>query len=217
MKQFAKLAAVLLMVSAGPALADFELSAYGGYQTLPHSTVKGNDPGGLGKFDFTAGWEGKSFEAPPYWGVRGTWWQSDVMGFALDFSHTKAYADDETKSDNGFDTLEFTDGLNLLTVNVLRRFPMATHKWTPYVGGGAGITIPHVEVTTTGGRTFEYQYGGPALQWVAGVTYPLSENWKVFGEYKGNYSWVNVDLDNGGNLETNLVTNALNVGVSFDF
>ena len=36
-------------------------------------------------------------------------------------------------------------------------------------------------------------------------------------EYKGTYSKNDVDLDGGGNLETNIVTNALNLGVSFNF
>jgi len=55
------------------------------------------------------------------------------------------------------------------------------------------------------------------VQWTAGVLYPLGRKWSVFGEYKGNYSWNKADLDNGGNLETNILTNAINIGVSYTF
>lgn len=208
---------VLVAAYALPARAEFELSVYGGFQTSPHSVVKGSDPGGVGDFNFTAGWEGRSGEMPPYYGFRGTWWRTETIGYALEFNHAKVYADDETLSDNNFDRLEFTDGLNLVTVNVMRRFPGQERRWTPYIGGGVGISVPHVDVKTSGGKTFEYQLTGPAVQWIAGVSYPLSESWSVFGEYKGSYSQNSASLDNGGDLETNIVTNALNLGVSFNF
>lgn len=209
----------VMALSAGAAQAQFELSLYTGYQTAPHSVVEGDDPGGAGELDFTAGWEGRSDEFPPYYGLRGTWWRNDLLGLGVEFNHAKVYADDETREDNGFERLEFTDGLNLFTINAFRRFPSAdgTRNWTPYVGGGVGVAIPHVDIETEGGKTFEYQLTGPAVQWVAGVTYPLNDQWAVFGEYKGSYSQNTVDLDSGGELETNIVTNALNVGVSFNF
>ncbi len=214
--RFALLAAAASLV-AGPAVAEFELSIYTGWQTSPHSDVSGSDPGGVGDFDFTAGWEGNSFEAPPYYGFRGTWWRSDTLGFGVEFNHAKVYADDETLAESGFDRLEFTDGLNLLTVNVFRRFPNAPMGLSPYVGGGVGVAIPHVDVQSAGGKTFEYQLTGPAVQWVAGASFPVSERWSVFGEYKGSYSQNKADLASGGTLETNIVTNALNLGVSLNF
>lgn len=209
--------AAMFGLSALPAAAEFELSLYTGVQTAPHSVVKGNDPGGVGDFNFTAGWEGKSGEMPPYYGFRGTWWRSDTLGFALEYNHAKVYADSETLAKSGFSHLEFTDGINLLTVNVMRRFPGALKSFTPYIGGGVGVSIPHVEVTSSGGSTYEYQITGPAAQWVAGMSYPLTDTWSVFGEYKGSYSRNKADLSNGGSLETNIVTNALNLGVSFNF
>lgn len=209
--------AAAVTLAALPAAAEFELSVYTGWQTSPHSTVKGSDPGGVGDFNFTAGWDGKSFEAPPYYGVRGTWWRSDTLGFGLEFNHAKVYADAESLAESGFDRLEFTDGINLLTVNVFRRFPNAPHGFTPYVGGGVGVSVPHVDVQSAGGKTFEYQLTGPAVQWVAGASFPVSERWSVFGEYKGSYSQNKADLASGGTLETNIVTNALNLGVSLNF
>lgn len=210
------LAAGLAMIAA-PAAAEFELSVYSGWQTAPHSDVKGTDPGGVGDFDFTAGWDGKSFEAPIHYGFRGTWWRGGGdLGFGLELNHTKVYADDQTLAEEGFDRLEFTDGLNIITANVMRRFS-GPRRWTPYLGGGLGVAYPHVDVETTGGKTFGYQVTGPAAAWMAGVTYDLSDSWSVFGEYKGTYSQNEADLDNGGTLETDIITNAVNLGVSFNF
>ncbi|WP_338052770.1 outer membrane protein [Qingshengfaniella alkalisoli] len=210
-------ALVLGFAVANPAHAEFELSFYTGFQTAPHSDVEGNDPNGIGKFDFTTAWEGRSNEMPPYWGIRGTWWQPNNIGYALEMNHAKVYADENDKEKNGFDILEFSDGINLVTVNVLKRWPSVERPWIPYVGAGVGVSVPHVEVETSSGKTFEYQLTGPAVQWLAGVSYPVSENWSVFGEYKGTYSQNEADLHDGGDLKTNIVTNALNVGVSFNF
>ncbi len=206
---------------AAPALAETELSFYTGYQTAPHSRVEGNDPGGLGNYNFLSGWEGRSFEMPPYYGLRATYWMetNPNLGFGLDFSHNKVYADDATLKNNGVSTLEFTDGLNTLTANVWWRWPgiWANGAVTPYVGAGAGVAVPRVEFATAGGRTEEYQLTGPAVQVVAGVKYNFNENWGVFGEYKGTYSHNEAELSNGGTLETDIVTNAINVGVAFSF
>ena len=213
------LCAILALWSAPVTAQDFQLSVFGGLQTLPHSVVEGNDPAGVGAFNFTAGWDGNSFEAPPYYALRGTWWQTDTFGLALDFSHSKAYADADTLASTGFPVLEFTDGINTLTVNAMRRFPSADRRWTPYVGAGVGVAVPHVEVQTTGAspRTYEYQFGGVAAQFQGGVEYELTESWSVFGEYKMNYVDLDVDLQGGGNLSTNLITNAFNIGAGFSF
>ena len=84
----------------------------------------------------------------------------------------------------------------------------------PYVGAGVGMNIPHVEVTRASGRTFEYQVGGVALQLQAGASYPLFEHVSAFAEYKANYSWVDVDIDSGATLQTNILTNAINTGIT---
>jgi len=209
---------LVLICLARPAAAEFELSAYSGWQTSPHSDVSGNDPGGVGEFDFTAAWEGRSFDGPIHWGVRGTWWRNGGnLGFGFDINHTKVYADDESLEESGFDRLEFTDGLNIVTANVMRRFPGEARRFTPYLGGGIGVAVPHVDVESSGGKTFEYQLTGPAVAWMAGVSFELTQSWSVFGEYKGTYSQNDADLSNGGSLETDIITNALNVGVSFNF
>jgi lipid A oxidase len=199
------------------AAAEFEFGFYAGAQSASSSSVKGNDPGGVGDFDFNVDWEGKSGNMPPYYGFRGTWWRSDNLGFGFEFTHSKVYADSQSMQDNGFSWLEFSDGLNIVTVNVHRRWRLENRRFVPYVSGGLGVAIPHVEAETLGGRTFDYQLTGPAAQWTAGVLFPLGEKWSIFGEYKGNYSQNKAKLDNGGSLETNILTNAINLGVSFTF
>lgn len=194
----------------------YEFSVYGGYQTAPHSDVELS-----GGPDFTAGWEGNSFSMPIYWGVRGTYWfdggRLSNLGISLDFTHAKVYADDETLAETGWDHFEMTDGINLLTVNALYRFPIEGSRFTPYVGAGVGINVPHIEVTRPSGTTSEYQFGGATLQAQAGVKYDITDRWAAFVEYKGNYSFVDVDIDSGDSLKTEIFTNAVNVGISFKF
>ncbi|NBQ51775.1 MAG: lipid A oxidase, partial [Marivivens sp.] len=50
-----------------------------------------------------------------------------------------------------------------------------------------------------------------------GAKYDINDTWAVFGEYQFTYSKQDIDLDNGGNVQFNLITNALNVGLSYTF
>lgn len=205
---------------AAPAMAEMELSVYTGWQTSPHSRVYGDYPGTGAEIDALIGWEGRSFEMPPYYGVRGTWWKNEKLGFGLEFTHAKVYAPEDEREAIGFSDLEFTDGLNILTVNAYQRWPglWAAGAVTPYVGGGVGIAVPHVDVdTTTGLDTYELQITGPAARLTAGVSYDLSDRFAVFGEYQFTYSSNTVDLPEGGSLETDIKTNALNVGLKLKF
>lgn len=124
-------------------------------------------------------------------------------------------ADNETLNKSRFKTLEFTDGLNVLTLNCLKRY-IYSH-FNLYWGLGAGITLPHVEVQTssTSRKTFEYQFGGYALQTQVGLEKSLSNKWGIFAEYKLNYTVNSVDLLGGGNLKTNIIINAINLGVNY--
>lgn len=202
-------------------MAESELSFYIGIQEAPHSRVRGNDPGNgvSATVDRLVAWEGRSGEAPPYYGFRYTYWTDQNLGFGVEFNHAKVYADSASLTATGFSNLEFTDGLNIITANVWKRWPDAllNGNLTPYVGAGLGFSMPHVDVSSAGGTTFEYQVTGPAAMWAAGVKYNFNERWGVFGEYKGTYSQNDIDLSNGGNLSADIVTNALNVGVSFSF
>ena len=208
---------VAAVAASQAAAQEYELSIYSGWQTAPHSRVSGDYPGG-GDYDALIGWDGKSFEMPPYYGLRGTWWRSETFGVALEFTHAKVYAPDDEREAIGFDSMEFTDGHNLLTLNAMRRWPEQWGTATPYAGAGLGIAFPHVDVETTGGdKTFGYQLTGPAVRLLAGVSYPISERVSIFGEYQFTYSSNEADLDGGGSLETDIKTNAINVGLALSF
>lgn len=197
------------------AFAENYLSLYGGKQTSSHSRVSGVDSEGKA-FDFPATWEAKSFDPPAYYGVRFTKWFKKNKGYSLDFTHSKVYADQETLDKNGFNILEFTDGLNILTLNYLTRYPKLYHL---YWGVGAGISVPHVEIqrTTSSPKTYEYQFGGYAFGSQIGIEKNLSRKLSAFVEYKFNYIINDVDMAGGGYLKTNIVVNAVNLGLNYKF
>lgn len=134
-------------------------------------------------------WRGKPFDDPIYYGVRiARWFPESSWGTMLDFMHSKAYAPLDQRAKvtgelNGasvprdatvgdiFHKLEFTHGHNLITLNALHRLPSAGSLFSPYVGVGLGAALPHSEVQIRGqrGRTYAYQYAGPAVQIVLGI------------------------------------------------
>ena len=203
-----------LLTAPAAALAEVELSFYGGLQSALPSDVTVDGDSVIADETNNVTWEGKSFAAPPYYGIRATVWSSTEFGYGLDFAHNKIYP--KTLPD-GYQTLEFTDGLNTLTVNAYRRWENGIGDFTPYVGGGIGLSIPHVEVVNGTSETMGYQVTGPAATLVAGASYPINDEWSVFGEYKGTYTQNTADLDTGGTVSTDVVTNALNLGISFRF
>ncbi len=208
---------VLLSLSA-PVSAQIELSFYGGTQSSPHSRVTGNYPGTGAPFDALIGWEGKSFAPPPYYGARVIWWQRSNLGFGAELTHAKTYAPAAERSAIGFNRMEFTDGHNIITLNVMKRWNDRFGSFTPYVGAGLGLALPHVDVTSANGhQTLGYQLTGPAARLTAGMKYDLTDNWALFGEYQFTYSSNKAELVGGGTLYTDIITNAINVGVSYGF
>ena len=203
-------------LSGASSAQDVEVSFYSGIQTSPHSRVEFRDGAG-GRPDFTAGWDGRSLEMPPYYGLRGMLWTESGWGVGAEFTHAKVYGDDETLSASSFTTLEFTDGINILTANAFYRWDQPNSKWTPYAGAGLGISIPHVEVVGNGISVLEYQVTGPAIRLVVGISYEIDDRWAVFTEYNGTYSKNDIDLGNNATLQTNIITNAINIGFTHSF
>ena len=202
-------------------VAEIELSIYSGYQMALSGRASGDDPI-LGKFDFNVDWEGEhtplSHSWPPYYAYRATWWLSEELGFGLEFNHSKAYSDQATLESNKLEVLEFSDGLNFLTGNVSRRWPLEDLPLAPYMRAGLGFAVPRVEFQATGGTlTDEYKITGLALTLVSGLSYGVSERWSVFGEYQGVYLQNSADLNGGGSLKANVISHAFNMGLSFSF
>jgi lipid A oxidase len=218
------LAATLLTPVLSASAGELEVGVYGGMNESHGSRGELSDGTTTQEGDFD--WQGRSFDAPIYYGAKVTYWPDSLQnwGFGIDFTHAKVYADlDAGDAPGNYTTLEFTDGLNLLTANAYYK-----HDWgngfRAYGGAGLGINIPHVEITTTAAtvvgpsETFEYQVAGPALQAVAGASYEVFDNWRVFGEYKLSYASVDAELAGGaGSFNTDIVSHHLLAGISFAF
>lgn len=202
----------LTMISAQPAAAEMEVSVYSGLQTLPHSTVDGSNA--QGPFSRHVKWEGKSLEPPPYWGARVMWWRDEGIGIGVEVTHTKAYMSAVDRAALGFDRMEFSDGHNLITANIGKRWDRKLRQFSPYLMAGLGFAIPHVDAFDGTNRTFGYQYAGPVVRLTAGAKYELNEKWAAFGEYQFTASENSVNLEGGGELNSRLFTNAINIGLS---
>jgi len=208
-----------------PARAEVQISVYGGMNTNFDSKGTLKFPGYSETRTFE--WEGKSFQMPPYWGVQGTYWfnHGASLGLAVDYTHSKAYANLDFATDPTYSHLEFTDGNNLIIANLMYRFnPWMDGKLVPFVGIGGGVAIPHVEVITRAlpgpippSKTWEYQCCGPAAQVLGGLEYKLNESWSVFTEAKLSYSHLRTDLQGDGSFKTYLWTPQLAIGLTYRF
>jgi len=97
--------------------------------------------------------------------------------------------------------LEFTHGHNVLIPTALMRLVPLTPAVRPYLGVGIGVAVPHVEVRFAGERpkrwTSEYQYAGPAFQFLAGLELRIGRG-SYYVEYK--FIWAAIDAAlTGGN------------------
>lgn len=183
--------------------AGYVFAAYTGAPYTHPSDVTVKSPG---RHDFTAKdieWLGEPFENPIYYGIRVARWSAGRTGTMLDFTHSKAVAERTQVLDiegtvNGaaaepgkkikqvFQKLEASHGHNMLTLNGLLRLPsLPVSRLTPYVGAGAGVSLPHSEVHFAGDkkRTYQYQYAGPAGQVLFGLELRIARM-TYFLEYK---------------------------------
>jgi len=168
------------------------------------------------------GWDGDALVPPIDGGVRVVKWRQN-FGFMIDFIHNKAVsrlgkgahgrklsnpiietvessgrisgmpAPSQIKLTDFFQRFEFTHGHNVLLATPLLRLAEIVKGVRPYIGVGAGVALPHVEVWHPGQdpktRTNEYQYAGPAWQFVAGVECRIGR-YSYFLEYKYTYAWI---------------------------
>lgn len=188
-----------------------QLGFYGG---VPHTLPSDVTIKKANVHDFTikdVQWEGKPFINPIYYGVRTSRWLTPRNGVMLDFTHSKAIAlcdvpfamegtlkgqpaPAQGTVDEHFGKLEASHGHNMLTLNGLLRLPSPLVRLQPYVGLGAGITLPHMEVDIKGEkRTYEYQFAGPVGQALAGIELRLPRV-SLFLEYKFTLAPYDVPL-----------------------
>src|SRR5262245_13495340 len=208
-------------LASGPVQAETQIGVYGGANTNFSSPATLHKDGLSDSR--TMDWEGRSFQMPPYWGVQAVYWLNGnaSWGVGIDYTHSKAYAGLNFATDPVYRHLEFTDGNNLLMLNLLYRFgALADGRLVPYLGAGGGVAIPHVEVKLKafpGQDTWEYQLAGGAAQVLGGLEYRLDDCWSLFAEGKVSYSHLATELEGGGTLKTYLWSPQLMLGLSYRF
>jgi lipid A oxidase len=164
---------------------------FAGYSGVPYTYPSDVTVVKSGLNDFTAHhvvWDGKPFVNPIYYGARIVRFGDGPVGTMLDFTHSKTIArlaEDVafTGTLNGapaperatlrdvFRKLEASHGHNMLTLNGLLRLPRFGVRLQPYVGIGAGVSLPHSEVQFANAekRTYEYQVAGFVGQALIGL------------------------------------------------
>lgn len=200
----------------------------GGYIGAPYhhrSDVSIKQPGGTDLTFKNVGWYTKPFKSPIYYGARvARWSERQRFGLMVDFTHSKALAlldeklavqgkldgkalPEHTTIREHFRRLEFSHGHNMLTVNALYRLPSPSQRVSPYLGLGAGVSLPHAEFRRQGTktRTYEYQYTGPAFKALIGLELRVARM-SYFLEYQFTFApyampltdrdgrWLAVDL-----------------------
>ncbi|HFQ15326.1 MAG TPA: hypothetical protein ENK41_03135 [Rhodobacteraceae bacterium] len=199
--------------SLAPPAGEWFIGAYGGVPYTYNSDMlfKNGDKTSMIVKDIA--WDGKPFKSPIYYGIRvSRWGHSGRTGAMLDFTHGKVYSRREqevelsgkrdskplppkAKIKDIFHHFEFTHGHNMLTLNGLYRLPQLGARLSPYVGAGFGVSLPHSEVQFKGSRvrTYEYQYTGPAFQFLIGLEFRIPRL-SYFIEYKFTYAPYEVPL-----------------------
>ena len=232
-------AGLMLGLGVPSATAEFQFGIYGGWSESLDSDVDLVQPNGTNMTLNDVDWDGHSFDfegGPPYYGLRLIYWKENkpAWGVMLDYNHAKVKPElTQTVTVSGtrdgaavagaqplnqtVSLLEFTDGLNFLTLNLMHR--MQRDGVTPYGGLGIGLSIPNVEFSRSNTlvETNEFQITGVAFQALVGLEMNVSDRVSAFGEYKFNYSMNEADLQGGGTLETDIVTNSLLFGLSYRF
>lgn len=165
---------------------------FAGYTGIPYTYPSDVSVKQTGVHDFTVKdvqWEGRPFVNPIYYGARIVRWNGSARtGAMIDFIHSKtigklaeevelegtfngAPAPERAVLRDIFQRVEASHGHNMLTLNGLLRLPAIGLRFHPYVGVGAGISLPHAEVHVAGhaARTYEYQVAGPVTQAMIGI------------------------------------------------
>lgn len=216
--------------AAAQARVDFVVGL--GQAVIPDVDVEASLPGDTRLTYRAVGFRDESFEKPLYWSLRINRWRSPERGWGwgLDLTHAKAVAEvDRVVSVRGrraglpvrgserigdtLEHLEFSHGLNVVTLNLLYRW--SGESLRPYAGAGAGVALPHVEVTAVGERTEGYQLTGPAAEGRLGLELRLGRHFFVAGEYKLTFVQVSADLEGTGTIRVDPLVHQLVVGLGF--
>ena len=216
------------------ARAEWFFSVYGGWVNTEPTDMHLQEAGDDVTFH-NVEWADESFTGSPYGGYRLGYWfdRKPNWGLSVEWIHAKMVADlagtvSVTGTRNGpevlgntFQNLEFSHGHNIITLNLQHRWfltePEEKSFWSriePYAGIGAGVVIPHLEVTTTASKTEEYQMTGPACQGFAGFEVRLFKYASLYMEGKLSYADISADLGGGGKLHLDPFSEHFVVGLT---
>jgi len=197
---------IAMVISPLAARGETQVAAY-----LGNSWTARSDVSLAGRTFPGVAWETRSFQSPPYYGVRAAHFFSEESGWglALDFFHDKAYAADGSIAP-ALRRLSFSHGLNHVTVDVDWRTRAGPLR--PYGGVGAGSLVPHVEAQSDSASVDEYQwFRGISAKAQVGVQWRLPGPAGIFLEYRLTFAYLRVSVP-GGDLSTWLRTHHLVAG-----
>lgn len=219
------------------ARSEMQVGLYMGRSSSPRSDVFFKAPGGTDLTLTNVKWKSESFKPSPFYGGRGIDWNAHApqFGVMVDFTHAKATAirsqivthhgkhkgEDLPPSGpfaNIFRKLEFTHGLNFLTLNGIFRATGLHRRAVPYVGLGIGFMVPHANVRLAGQAKEDEVHGaqitGVAMQVFGGVEWRIfkSDRKSVFTEYKLTKTTNSVMLKDGGTVDADILVHQINFG-----
>ena len=207
-----------------PAFALLALPARGG---APEWTLEGafgysavlNAPltihqAGQPDLHFTAHYEGRPFESPPFYILRLGRWQ-DGRAWEVEFQHQKLYLVDRPPEVGSF---SISHGYNVLSGQ------RAWERGRTIYRLGAGIVASHPESVVRGrqldpsGGVFGtgYYVSGPALVAGIGPRWPIGRRWFVHWNVEVTAAWTRVPIS-GGDAEGATVSVNLLAGLGRRF
>jgi len=225
--------------SKGTSIASSEMQVglYMGRSSSPRSDVFFKAPNGTDMTLTKVKWKSESFKPSPFYGGRGIDWNARAprFGVMVDFTHAKATAiRSQIVTHHGkhkgvevppsgpitdiFRKLEFTHGLNFLTLNGVFRATGLHRRAVPYIGLGVGFMVPHANVRLAGQAKEDEVHGaqitGVAMQVFGGIEWRIfkSDRKSVFTEYKLTKTNNDVALNDGGSVKADILVHQFNFG-----
>ena len=224
--------------AASPAHAEMQIGVYGGWSESFDSDIHLSQPGGTNLTLNDVPWDGDSFEPPPYWGLRGTYWLNSApsWGLMLDYNHAKVIADQgavvsvtgtrdgvkrgpKDRVGDTFQVMEFTDGLNEIFFGGQYRWIF--DRWTPYVGVRCRLRLSACRSAARWAwsalylrlRAHRRRGRRPSRARIP----PHSSASRYLAIISSAISNNDAYLKDGGSLQTDVVTNHFIFGVSYRF
>jgi len=205
---------------ASPAVAESQIGLYGGWNGSFDSDIHLSQPNGTNMTLNGVPWDGDSFGAPPYWGLRGTYWLNSApnWGVMIDYSHAKVIADRARWS--------------------VSRAAATASSWAPWTASAThskSWSSPTASTRSSSAASIVGCMSAGRLVWGSALAFlsrmsrcvdgaeqfphpRISARWGG-GRRAGKLSFSSSDaeLNGGGSLETDVSTNHVTFGASYRF